>query len=141
MSSETKRILYNLIVLIESLGPEHSITRKEAVERLRRPVPIEDLPSEAVIRHACRFLILSAGVKNAEQVITYRQAAELADVTEDAIQQAVYRKDVISLTVHRDRHEWSGVTLRSLAEWRKWSHERFVEAANRAREFEGGQRD
>ena len=70
-------------------------------------------------------------------MVTYRQAAELAETTVAAIRQAAYRKDLIRLTVYRNGREWSGVTLRSLADWRKWSHERFEAAAARVRGFEG----
>ena len=137
MDTQTKRVLYNLVVLVESLKPEHQITRNELIERLRRQVPIDNLPSEAVLRHACRHLILNAGIKNAEQVLTYRQAAELAETTVAAIRQAAYRKDLIRLTVFRSGREWSGVTLRSLADWRKWPPERFEAAAAGVQGFEG----
>ena len=57
------------------------------------------------------------------------EAAALANTTVAAIRQAAYRQDLTRLTVYRHGREWSGVTLRSLADWRKWSHERFEEAA------------
>ncbi|MYA41183.1 MAG: hypothetical protein F4Z31_05470 [Gemmatimonadetes bacterium] len=129
MDTQTKRVLYNIVALVESLKTGESISREEMIERLRRRVPADDLPSEPVLRHAFRHFILNAGIRNAEQVVTYRQAARLAGTTVAAIRQAAYRKALIRLTVYRDGREWSGVTLRSLAVWRKWSSERFQAVA------------
>ncbi len=137
MDTQTKRTLYNLVVLVGSLRPDQDITRAEIIDRLRRRVPVDHLPSEAELRHAYRHLVLNAGIDNAQQVLTYRQAARLADTTAAAIRQAAYRKDLVSLSVFRAGREWSGVTLRSLADWRKWSLERFQEAAAAVRDFEG----
>ena len=81
MDTQTKRAIYNLVILVESLKPEQTVTRQELIDRLRRRIPTDNLPSEAELRHAYRHLILNAGIKNAEQVVTYRQAAKLADTT------------------------------------------------------------
>lgn len=137
MDTQTKRAIYNLVILVESLKSEQTITRQELIDRLRRRVPADNLPSEAELRHAYRHLILNAGIKNAQQVVTYRQAAKLADTTVAAIRQAVYRKNLTRLTVYRHGREWSGVTLRSLAAWRNWSLERFEAAARAVKEYEG----
>ena len=137
MDTQTKRVIYNLVILVESLRPSQTIARQELIDRLRRRIPADNLPSEAELRHALRHLILNAGIKNAEQVVTYRQAAKLAETTVAAIRQAVYRKNLTRLTVYRHGREWSGVTLRSLAVWRNWSLERFEAAAITVREFEG----
>ena len=137
MDTQTKRTLYNLVVLVGSLRPGQHITRAEIIDRLRRRVPVDHLPSEAELRHAYRHLILNGAIHNAEQVLTYRQAARLAGTTPAAIRQAAYRRDLVSLSVFRAGREWSGVTLRSLAEWRKWSQERFQEAADAVKDFEG----
>ena len=137
MDTQTQRVLYNLVVLVGSLRPDQHITRTDIIDRLRRRVPVDHLPSEPELRHAYRHLILNAGVANGEQVVTYRQAARLADTTPAAIRQAAFRKDLVNLSVFRAGREWSGVTLRSLADWRKWSPERFQEAADAVRDFEG----
>ena len=141
MDTQTKRVLYNLVSLVEALTPDQRITRQKLVARLRRPVPADNLPSEPVLRHAYRHLILNAGIPNAEQVVTHREAAALAETTVAAIRQAAYRKDLIRLTVFRAGREWSGVTLRSLADWRKWSQERFAAAAAAVKDFEGVELD
>lgn len=136
MDTQTKRVLYNLVVLVQSLRREQNITREQMIDRLRRRVPADDLPSEAQLRHAYRHLILNAGIKNADQVVTHREAAALANTTVSAIRQAAYRKDLTRLTVYRHGREWSGVTLRSLAAWRKWPRERFETAAASVRRAE-----
>lgn len=129
MDTQTKRVLYNVVALVESLKAGQSITREAMIDRLRRRVPADDLPSEPVLRHAFRHLILHAGIRDAAQVVTYRQAAQLAGTTVAAIRQAAYRKDLTRLTVYHHGRERSGVTLPSLAAWRKWTRERFEAVA------------
>ncbi|MDE2804047.1 MAG: hypothetical protein OXN18_02765 [Gemmatimonadota bacterium] len=141
MNNQTKRLFYNVVTLIESLEPDERITRKALIEHLRRRVPVDIVPSEPVLRHAYRHLVLNSGIKNAGQAVTYRQAAALAKTTVSAIRQAAYRGDVIKLTVYRYGREWSGVTLRSLAEWRGWSQERFKAAARRVEGFADSETD
>ena len=136
MDNQTKRLSCNVVTLMKSLEPDKRTTRKALIEHLRRLVPEEIVPSEPVLRHAYRHLVLNNGIKNAEQVVTYRQAAELARTTVPAIRQAVDRKDITRLTVYRYGREWSAVTLRSLAEWRRWSQERFEVAARMVEGFE-----
>ena len=135
MNTDTKQVLHNLVALVESLEPEQTITREDLINRLRRPVPIDDPPSEAVLHHACRHRILNAGIKIAEIILTYPEAAELAQASVKDIREAVYRKDLIHLTGRRDERDFSGVTLTSLVRWRNWSLEEIEEAVARLTEI------
>ena len=128
MDKLTRRALWNAVSVVESLKDGESITREALVDALRRPLP-DITPSEAEIRHAYRHYIIRAGVQNADDVVTYAQAAEFAGTTVEAIRQAAYRGRLAKLGVYRYGREWSGVTLRSLAEWRGWSAAQLKAAA------------
>ncbi|MDE0335626.1 MAG: hypothetical protein OXI64_11750 [Defluviicoccus sp.] len=128
MDKLTKRALWNAVSVVEKLEPGQSISREDLVDALRRPLP-DITPGDAVIHHAYRHHILRAGVRNAEDVVTYEQAAALAGTTVEAIRQAAYRGRLVKLGVYRHGREWSGVTLRSIAEWRRWTDAEFKAAA------------
>ena len=65
MDTQTKRVLCNVVAVVESLKACQSITREEMIDRLRRRVPADDLPSEPVLGHAFRHLVLNAGIRHA----------------------------------------------------------------------------
>ncbi len=135
MDNLTRRALWNAACVAAELGPGESIDHDDLIDALRRPLLEPDsMPSDADIHHAYRFHVLRGGIKNAEDVATYEQAAELAGTTLPAVCQAAYRGQLEKRTTYWLGRERSGVTLRSLAEWRRWSLEQFEAAANRLRE-------
>ena len=67
MDNQSKRLFYNVVTLIESLEPDKRITRKALIEHLRRRVPEEIVPSEPVLRHAYRHLVLNSGINEPQQ--------------------------------------------------------------------------
>ncbi len=133
MDKQTKRALWNAAQAIASLRPNESVTREELIESLRRPLP-EATPSEAVIRHAYRHYVIFGGIRNAEEVVPYGLAAILAGSTIEAVRQAAYRGDLVKLTVFWHGKTRTGVTLASLRDWRRWSHERFLAASRQVAE-------
>ena len=135
MDKQTKRALWNAAQMIASLKRSESITREELIERLRSPLP-EPTPSEAVIRHAYRHYVIYGGIRNASRVVPYGLAAQLAGTTVEAVRQAAYRGDLVKLTVLWNGRQRTGVTLASLAAWRRWPHTRFEEAGREVRDSE-----
>ena len=63
-------------------------------------------------------------------------AAKLAGTTVEAVRQAAYRGDLVKLTVLWNGRQRTGVTLASLAAWRRWPHTRFEEAGREVRDLE-----
>ena len=127
MDRRTKRALWNAAQTIASLKRGESITREELIERLRRPLP-ESTPSEAVVRNGYRHYVICGGIRNAARVVPYGLAAHLARTTVEAVRQAAYRGDLVKLTVLWNGRERVGVTLESLAAWRRWPQKRFEDA-------------
>ena len=130
MDDLTRRALWNAASLAAGLEPDQSIDRTAVIDALRRPLP-DVFPSDAEIFHAYRYYILRGGIPNAEAVVTYGQAAELAETTVEAVRQAAYRGQLVKLGTYFNGRERSGVTLRSLAEWRQWTLAEFNAAARR----------
>ena len=130
MDKLTRQALWNAAALVAGLEPGQSITREELIEALRRPLP-DDVPSDPHIYHAHRFHVLKAGIKHAATVVTYEQAAELADTTVEAVRQAAYRGRLDKISVYRHGRERVGVTLQSLADWQRWSPDQIEEVARR----------
>ena len=137
MDNLTRRALWNVVSAVERLKDGESITREELVDALRQPRDPDDAPSDAVLRHAYRHHILRAGVKNADDVVTYELAAELAGKKVEAIRQAAYRRRLVRLVAYRDGRERTGVTLRSLAEWSGWSGDEMKAAARKVEAADG----
>ena len=72
--------LLNAALVVEKLEPGQTITREDLIERLRKPLPaIRDCPSDAVILHAYRHYVINAGVSNVHRIVTYEEAATLAN--------------------------------------------------------------
>ena len=63
------------------------------------------------------------------RVVTYAEAAALSGKSLQAIRQAAYRGAILKTTEYRDGWERTGVYLRYLADWCKWTPEGFEEAA------------
>ena len=131
-----RQALRNAAALVASLDPGKTISREQLIEGLRRPVPpADECESDAAIRHAYRHLVINAGVENAERVVTYAEAGALTGKSVEAIRQAAYRGALVKLTEHRDGRERAGVTLRSLADWLRWTPAQFEEGALLARKL------
>lgn len=131
MDNLTRRALWNATSVIEKLEPGEQIKREDLIDALRRPLPADGVPPDATIHHGYRHHVLRGGIRNAEAVVTYEQAANLAGTTVEAVRQAAYRGSLVKLATYFHGRERSGVTLRSLAEWRNWTHEQFTAAAGR----------
>ena len=135
MDKLTKRALWNAVSLVEGLEDGGTITKEAIVDALRRPLP-DITPDDTQIFHAYRHLILRAGVKNADKVATYEEAAELAGTTVAAIRQLAYRGKLVKLGTYVNGRERRGVTLRSLGEWCGWSPDELKDAAAKLESFE-----
>ena len=135
MDKLTRRALHNAAALVARLEPGESISREDLIDALRQPdLPDDQRPSDAIIHHAYRHYVLRGGIENAETVLTYEEAAELAGISVAAVRQAAYRGRLVKLGTYRYDRERSGVTLRSLAEWRRWTHSELKAAARRVEE-------
>lgn len=133
MKREAITILFNLVYVIERLRPGESISREALVNALRDAddPALLGLPDDAVWK-SVRRCITYAGIKNPDRLVNYPQAAALAGTTVGSIKQAVYRGSLLKLSAHGDGGRLrSGVTLLSLAEWRRWSRERLLAAVRR----------
>lgn len=127
MDRETKLALLNAAITIATLKPGEMLSKEQLIDRLRRP--LRSLPPSNVIRHAYRYYVVNGGIADTEQVVSYEVAADLADTSVQAVRVAAHRGLVTKLTVYGKR---PGVTLRSLADWRGWSHEQLKQAARAA---------
>ena len=131
MDQELRRAMRNAVVLAESLRGRSTISPQEVIDALRAPLPdVEE--NEATLRHSYRHYVLSGGIDNADAVVTYEEAAELAESTVDALRSAAYRGQLVKLgtmNVEGDGRERQGITLRSLAEFKRWPLEKFESAA------------
>ena len=131
MDRLARQALHNISRLVASLGPNETIDRETLIERLRAPLP--DVPeSEATLRHAYRHYVLKGGVRNAQLVVTYAEAAELADKSVEAVRQAAHRGRLLTTTEYILGRERKGVYLDSLRDWLGWSHDDFEEAVRQA---------
>lgn len=133
MEREAITILFNLVYTIERLRPGETISREALVNALRHSddPALMGLPDDAVWK-SVRRCITYAGIKNPDRVVNYRQAAALAETSVGSIKQAVYRGNLVKLRAYGDDGRLrSGVTLLSLAEWRRWSRERLLAAVRR----------
>ena len=131
MDQELRRAMRNAVVLAESLRGRSTISPQEVIDALRAPLPdVEE--NEATLRHSYRHYVLSGGIDNADAVVTYEEAAELAESTVDALRSAAYRGQLVKLgtiNVEGDGRARQGITLRSLAEFKRWPLEKFESAA------------
>ena len=131
MDKLTRRAIWNAVSLVEKLKPGEVISREDLVDALRRPLPPDVRgPSDAVLRHAYQVRIIRSGIEGAErEIVTYSEAAELAEVSEESLRQAAARSRLTKLGVWQHGRERRGITLQSLAEFKRWPLERFQEAA------------
>ena len=121
--------LLNAALLAEQLEPGQTITREELIERLRKPLPtIRDCPSDAVILHAYRHYVINAGVSNVHRIVTYEEASTLANKSVEAIRQAAYRGTIMKSAEYWNGRERTGVFLKSLSDWCKWTPQQYQDA-------------
>ena len=88
-----------------------------------------------MILHAYRLYVINAGVQNVYRIVTYEEAATLANKSVEAIRQAAYRGTLMKSTEYLNGRERAGVRLKSLANWCKWTAEEYREADSRLREI------
>ena len=124
-----RQALLNAARVVERLEPNQTITREDLIEELRKPLPAgRGYPSDAVILHAYRHYITNAGVKNVPRIVTYEEAAILANKSVEAIRQAAYRGTLMKSIEYWDGRERRGVFLSSLSAWCKWTSQEYQEA-------------
>ena len=129
-----RHALLNAALVVEKLHPDQTITREDLIEELRKPLPAaSECPSDAVILHAYRHYVINAGVKNVHRIVTYEEAATLANKSVEAIRQATYRGTLMKSTEYWDGRERTGVFLNSLSEWCRWTSQEYREADSRLR--------
>ena len=134
MDSLKRQALLNAAHVIGKLEPGQSITREDLIEELRRPLPVgSGCPSDAVILDAYRHYVINAGVANVYRIVTYEEAATLANKSVEAIRQAAYRRTLMKSTEYWNGRERTGVFLRSLAAWCDWTPQQYQEADSRLR--------
>ena len=134
MNPLERQALLNTALVIEKLNPGQTITREDLIDELRKPLPpASGCPSDAVILHAYRHFVTNGGVKNVHQIVTYEEAAALANKSVEAIRQAAYRRTLMKSTEYRNGREGTGVFLYSLSDWCKWTSREYKEAASRLR--------
>ena len=131
MDPELRRAMRNAASLVARLRPGETISREELIDALRAPLTdVEESP--ATLRHYYRHHILSAGLKNADAVVTYEEAAKLSGSTIDGLRSAAYRGQLVKLgtmNVEGDGRDRIGITLSSLAAFKRWPFQKFQEAA------------
>ena len=141
MDREKRRAMLNAVRLVLSLEPGETITREGAIDMLRKPLPdVEE--NEATLRQAYRHYVLQGGIQNANAVITYEEAAKLANTTVDALRAAAYRGQLVKLgtmNVESDGRMRRGITLVSLAGFKGWPLEKLQEAARQVAEWRKGE--
>ena len=129
-----RQALLNAARVVEKLKPKQTITREDLIEELRKALPAgSGRPSDAVILHAYRHYVTNAGVKNVHRIVTYEEAAILANKSVEAIRQAAYRGTLRTSTEYWDGRERPGVFLNSLSAWCKWTSQKYQEADCRLR--------
>ena len=129
MNPELRRAMRNATKLVAMLEPGGTITRERVIDVLREP----DFPeSEGTVRHGYRHYVIRGGITNADAVITYQEAGQLSGSTIDSLRSAAYRGQLVKLgtiNVEGSGRERRGITLRSLAEFKRWTHGEFEAAA------------
>ena len=138
MDALKRQALLNAARVVAKLEKDDTITRDDLIEGLRQPLPSgSGYPSDAVILHAYRLHVINAGVQNSYRIVTYEEAASLANKSVEAIRQAAYRRTLMKSTEYLNGKERSGVFLKSLANWCKWTPQEYHEADRRLREIRG----
>ena len=84
-----------------------------------------------MILHAYRHYVTNAGVKNVPRLVTYVEAAILANKSVEAIRQPAYSGTLMKSTEYWDGRERTGVFLNSLTAWCKWTSQEYQEAGSR----------
>ena len=131
-----RQALLNAAVVVAKLEQGQTITRDDLIEELRKPLPSDHgCPSDAEILHAYRLYVINAGVQNVYRIVTYEEAATLANKSVEAIRQAAYRGTLMKSTEYLNGRERAGVFLKSLANWCKWTSQEYGEADSRLREI------
>ena len=131
-----RQALLNAARVVAKLEKGNTITRDDLIEELRQPLPSgSGCPSDAEILHAYRLYVINAGVQNSYRIVTYEEAASLANKSVEAIRQAAYRRTLVKSTEYLNGKERSGVFLNSLANWCKWTSQEYREADRRLREI------
>ena len=141
MDSLKRQALMNAFTVVEKLKPGQPITRENLIEALRKPLPaVRECPSDAVILHAYRHYVINAGVCNVHRIVTYEEAATLANKSVEAIRQAAYRGTLMKSTEYRDGRERVGVFLNSLEKWCGWTSQEYQEADRQLKSIRDGSR-
>ena len=134
MDSLKRQALLNAALVINKLRPGQTITREELIDGLRKPLPpTSECPSDAELLHAYRHYVINAGVTNVHRIVTYEEAATLSNKSIEAIRQAAYRGTIMKSTEYWNGRERTGVFLKSLSDWCKWTSEEYREADSRLR--------
>ena len=127
--------LRNAFRVVERLKRGETISREALIDALREPLPpAPGLESEAVILHAYRYYVINRGVKSANQVVTYEEAAVLSGKSVEAIRQAAYRGTLVKMTEYRDGRTRAGVVAKSLSDWCGWTSQKFEDAMSKVNE-------
>ena len=136
MDALKRQALLNAARVVAKLEKGNTITRDDLIAELRQPLPSGSRrPSDAEILHAYRLYVINAGVQNSYRIVTYEEAASLANKSVEAIRQAAYRRTLKKSTEYLNGKERSGVFLNSLANWCKWTSQEYREADRRLREI------
>ena len=127
-----RQAILNAAQVVAKLEPDQTINREDLIDELRKPLPpARGCPSDAVILHAYRYYVINAGVKNVYRIVTYEEAAMLANKSVEAIRQAAYRGTIMKSTEYWNGRERTGVFLKSLSDWCKWTSQEYQEADSR----------
>ena len=127
-----RQAILNAAQVVAKLEPDQTINREDLIDELRKPLPpASGCPSDAVILHAYRHYVINAGVKNVYRIVTYEEAAMLANKSVEAIRQAAYRGTIMKSTEYWNGRERTGVFLKSLSDWCKWTSQEYQEADSR----------
>ena len=131
-----RQALWNAALVAAKLEPGQTITRDDLIEELRKPLPSgSGSPPDAVILHAYYLYVINAGVQNVYQIVTYEEAATLANKSVEAIRQAAYRGTLMKSTEYLNGRERVGVRLKSLANWCEWTPQEYREAGTWLRDI------
>ena len=137
-----RQAMWNSATLVAKLKPGESITREDLIDALRRPLPVlgiydrpsddrpsDDMPSDREIFHAFQYYVIQDGIKNTEELLTYKEAARISETSADALRQAARRGRLIRQYFYRYGYKRAGIPLKSLAEYKGWDHDQFQAAA------------
>ena len=124
-----RQALLNAARVVARLEPDQAIAREDLIAELRKPLPTRnECPSDAEILNAYRHYVTNAGVENVHRIVTYEEAAALSKRSVEAIRQAAYRRTLMKSTEFWNGRERTGVYLKSLANWCRWSAQEYREA-------------